>query len=190
MTKRTTTVAACALTVTLMWIASGSTEAQRAARPPRAAAIEDGVAVFFSPNGGCMDAVREAIGSARRSIDVQAFILSTSLVSRPLEDAAKRGVTVRIIMDADQAKQDFALDEKLAKAGIAVYRHDVPEGGSMHHKTMVIDGSTVVTGSFNFSRSAEEKNAENLVVIRGKRKIATAFAADFEKRMADSKRIE
>lgn len=189
MTKRTTIATICVLAIVLGWIGANTTEAQRAVAKPRPAAIEDGIAVFFSPNGGCMDALREAIGSARKTIDVQAFILSTSLVSRPLEDAAKRGVRVRIIMDGTQAEQEFALDERLAEAGIAVYRHAVPEGGSMHHKTMVIDGTTVVTGSFNFSRSAEEKNAENLVVIRGKRKIAEAFAADFEKRLQSSKAV-
>lgn len=190
MRSGTKTMTAGAIGIALVLGLAGSTDAQRAGALPKPAAVEDGVSVYFSPNGGCMDALRFAIGRARTTIDVQAFILSTSLVSRPLEDAAKRGVRVRIIMDSEQAEADFALDEKLAEAGVAVYRHAVPEGGSMHHKTMVIDGATVITGSFNFSRSAQEKNAENLVVITGKPRIAAAYTADFEKRLAVSKRAE
>jgi phosphatidylserine/phosphatidylglycerophosphate/cardiolipin synthase-like enzyme len=51
----------------------------------------------------------------------------------------------------------------------------------MHHKVIVIDGETVVTGSYNFSKNAETRNNENLLIIKGNREIAEAYLAEFER---------
>jgi phosphatidylserine/phosphatidylglycerophosphate/cardiolipin synthase-like enzyme len=53
--------------------------------------------------------------------------------------------------------------------------------GAMHHKVIVIDGETVVTGSYNFSKNAETRNNENLLIIKGNREIAEAYLAEFER---------
>lgn len=58
----------------------------------------------------------------------------------------------------------------------------------MHNKYLIIDGQTIVTGSFNFTKSADESNAENLLVIQGKSRIAAAYRQNFEKLLNSSKR--
>lgn len=156
-------------------------------RPAGPAVVDRDIAVYFSPNGGCLDAVANAIASARKSIHVQAFILSTTRVSRPLIEAHRRGVEVIVIFDHDWANEPISLDEDLVEAGIPVYL-DAPQDGSAHSKIMIIDRQTVLTGSFNFSRSADENNTENLLAIRNRPLIAGAYEKNFQARLAVSKK--
>ena len=53
--------------------------------------------------------------------------------------------------------------------------------GTMHHKVIVIDEETVITGSYNFSKNAEERNSENLLIIKGNPDIAQAYLAEFNR---------
>ena len=158
-----------------------------AASPPRPAAVEQGIAVYFSPQGGCAAAITEQIERARRTIDVQAFSLTSSLFGRPLIAARNRGVRVRVIFDKRQAEEEYSWDERLSEAGVEVY-YDAPEDGSNHNKVMLLDGHRIVTGSFNFSRSAEEKNVENLLMIADKPRIFAAYQRNFDQRLRLSKR--
>ena len=48
-----------------------------------------------------------------------------------------------------------------------------------HNKVMIIDGGTVITGSFNFSKAAEQSNAENLLILRGNPPLAALYAQNF-----------
>jgi len=157
----------------------------RGAKPPRPAAVDRDIAVFFAPEGGCLAALAWSIQEAQRSIDVQAFLLSTKQVADPLIEAHRRGVAVRVIFDREQAEQRISLDEKLVEAGVPVF-YDAPAKGKAHDKVMIIDGETVITGSFNFTLSAEENNAENMLVIRGRPAIAAAYRQHFESRLAAS----
>ena len=158
----------------------------RAPKQPRPAVVDRDIAVFFAPEGGCLDGIAWQIDQARRSIDVQAFLLSTKQIADPLIVAHRRGVAVRVIFDREQAEQKISLDEKLAEAGIPVF-YDAPAKGKAHDKVMIVDGETVITGSFNFTLSAEENNAENMLVIRGRPAIAEAYRKHFESRLAVAK---
>ena len=158
-------------------------------QPPRPAVVDRDIAVFFAPDGGCLDALVWQIDAARKSIDVQAFMLTTERIAEPLIAAHGRGVAVRVIFDAEQAADRFSLDERLAEAGIPVWL-DEPEGGKgkAHNKVVIVDGDTVVTGSYNFTLAADQHNAENLLVIRGRPVLATAYRKNFEARLAASQR--
>lgn len=155
----------------------------RAPKPPVPAAVDGDIAVFFAPDGGCLDAIAWQIQGARKSIDVQAFLLSTKRIAEPLIAAHQRGVAVRVVFDREQAEQKISLDEKLAEAGIPVF-YDAPAQGKAHDKVMIIDGATVITGSFNFTLAAEENNAENMLVIRERPAIAAAYQRHFADRLA------
>lgn len=123
----------------------------------------ESINVFFSPKGGCAKAVVDAIGSAKTSVYFQAYSFTNEDISKALIDAHKRGVDVHGLMDKSDAKEKSCLDELLT-AGIDVLidsKHAIA-----HNKIMIIDGSVVVTGSFNFTNQAEHANAENLLVIR------------------------
>jgi phosphatidylserine/phosphatidylglycerophosphate/cardiolipin synthase-like enzyme len=135
----------------------------------RAAQIE----VCFSPPlpGGCdpVRAIENAVSAARKSILIQAYEITPGPLVTALIGAHRRGVDVRAIVDykqlTDRRNRDdaFAI-EHLAAAGIPVLVDRPP--GLMHDKIMTIDGEVVVTGSFNYTYSAEHRNVENLLVIR------------------------
>jgi phosphatidylserine/phosphatidylglycerophosphate/cardiolipin synthase-like enzyme len=80
--------------------------------------------------------------------------------------AHKRGVKVEAILDKSQRSEKYTCASFLANSGITTFidaRHAIA-----HNKIMIIDQSTVITGSFNFTMAAEEKNAENLLIIKSK----------------------
>jgi phosphatidylserine/phosphatidylglycerophosphate/cardiolipin synthase-like enzyme len=90
--------------------------------------------------------------------------------------AKERGVDVRGVMDNTQAAHPASEFQRLLDAG-AELRLD-GEGGSLHHKVLVIDETIVVTGSYNFSANAEERNDENTLVIHDA-DLASEFVAEF-----------
>jgi phosphatidylserine/phosphatidylglycerophosphate/cardiolipin synthase-like enzyme len=122
--------------------------------------------VFFSPRGGCTEAVVSTISQAKTEILVQAYSFTSAPIAKALVDAHKRGVHVQIILDRSQRKERYSSADFTAHAGIPTYidaAHAIA-----HNKVMIIDKSTVISGSFNFTKAAEEKNAENLLVLRSK----------------------
>lgn len=130
------------------------------------------IEVCFSPPlpGGCdpSQAIEAAIGEAHTSILVQAYEITPGPVVTALIGAHRRGVDVRAIVDykqfTDRRNHDDAFGvERLGAAGIPVMADHPP--GLMHDKVMVIDGEVVITGSFNYTYSAEHRNVENLLVI-------------------------
>jgi phosphatidylserine/phosphatidylglycerophosphate/cardiolipin synthase-like enzyme len=122
------------------------------------------VRVFFSPNGGCTDAIIDTISKAKSEILVQAYIFTSEPIAKALLNAHKRGVKVFVILDKSQKKDGYSPATFFANQGIPAYidsNHAIA-----HDKVMIIDKETVITGSFNFTKSAESKNTENLLIIR------------------------
>ena len=158
---------------------------QRGGRGPAAAAEEGGVAVYFTPNGGALDAIAGRINGAKKSLDVQAYLLTTQQIAGPIASAHKRGVKVRVVMDNDKAGDQYSAATYLKNAGVDV-RMD-GEHKEAHNKVMLVDGKTILTGSFNFTRAAEENNAENLLVISDKPKLYAAYLKNFETHRAHAK---
>jgi phosphatidylserine/phosphatidylglycerophosphate/cardiolipin synthase-like enzyme len=144
-----------------------------AAVMPAHGAFAAQIEVCFSPPlpGGCdpIRAIETAIGSARKSVLVQAYEITPGPLVTALVAAHRRGVDVRAIVDyrqlTDRRNHDDAFAvEHLGAVGIPVLVDKPP--GLMHDKVMIIDGEVVVTGSFNYTYSAEHRNVENLLVIR------------------------
>lgn len=144
------------------------------------------VKVFFSPNGGCQDAVIYEIQRARKSIDVAMYAFTSRPIARAILDAYRRGVKVRVVMDKRFATSSrFSKYSFLKKRGIPVKLVSPPPGkggrvGLMHHKFAVIDGKVLLTGSFNWTASAEKLNYENLLVFYSER-IAKIYEREFER---------
>lgn len=146
-------------------------------RPQRAAAVEDGIAVLFSPSGGCTAAIVEHISMATSTIDVQAYRLTSPPIVKALREAHERRVRVRVLLDGSQQSDRYSDATYFHNAGIDVLIDDTHK--IAHNKVVIIDRATVITGSFNFSAAAENDNAENLLVIAGKEKIAEAYVENF-----------
>jgi phosphatidylserine/phosphatidylglycerophosphate/cardiolipin synthase-like enzyme len=122
--------------------------------------------VYFSPKGGCTEAIIKELDRSKTSVLVQAYSFTSAPIAKALLNAHKRGVKVEVILDKSQRTQKYSSADFLANSGIPTKIDAVH--AIAHNKVMVIDGETVITGSFNFTRAAEEKNAENLLVIRDK----------------------
>jgi phosphatidylserine/phosphatidylglycerophosphate/cardiolipin synthase-like enzyme len=122
--------------------------------------------IYFSPKGGCTEAIINQIDNAKSEILVQAYSFTSAPIAKALINAHKRGVKIEAILDKSQRKEKYTSATFLANAGIPTYIDD--KHAIAHDKVMIIDRETVITGSFNFTKAAEEKNAENLLIIRNK----------------------
>jgi phosphatidylserine/phosphatidylglycerophosphate/cardiolipin synthase-like enzyme len=122
--------------------------------------------VYFSPNGGCTQAIIKEIDNANMEILVQAYSFTSAPIAKALINGKKRAVSVEVILDKSQRKEKYTSATFLANSKIPTYIDD--KHAIAHNKVMVIDKETVITGSFNFTKAAEEKNAENLLIIKSK----------------------
>jgi len=136
------------------------------------------VEVLFTPWDDAEGAVVRALGEARQSIHVQAYLLTSRSIARALREARARGVAVEILADKEMvAKGDNSQIPTLADDGIPVWletRYAVA-----HNKILLIDvpgeRGTVITGSYNFTWSAQARNAENLLILRGNPALARRY---------------
>jgi phosphatidylserine/phosphatidylglycerophosphate/cardiolipin synthase-like enzyme len=120
--------------------------------------------VCFTPGQDCEGVVVATIRAAQREILVQAYSFTSPEISKALIDAHRRGVTVKVVLDKSQRSEKYSSADFLANQGISVVidaRHAIA-----HNKVMVLDNIRVISGSYNYTRSAQERNAENLMVLR------------------------
>ena len=140
--------------------------------------------VFFSPKGGCTEAIVGELHKAKSEILVQAYSFTSADIAAALVDAKKRGVKIQVILDKSNLTEKYSSADFVAHAGIATLIDS--EHAIAHNKVMVIDGGTVITGSFNFTKAAEKSNAENLLVIRDKT-LAGKYADNWREHAGHSK---
>ncbi|MHC5039549.1 MAG: phospholipase D-like domain-containing protein [Planctomycetota bacterium] len=143
------------------------------------------IAVHFSPDGGASKAISTEIRNARKSLDVALYMLTASSLAWDIVAAHKRGVKVRVILDKRMVRK-WSQEKTLRENGVPLSllllsksRKD-PSPPQFHHKFAVIDGKTVVTGSTNWTVMADQRNHENLLVIRDTR-LASQYTSAFEK---------
>lgn len=142
------------------------------------------VQVAFSPWDDTERLLIEAITSAKNQILVQAYILTSRAIATGLIDARQRGVDVKVLADNRQHEESIgSLLGMLAQNKIPVWLET--RYRNAHNKVLVIDASgkqpTVITGSYNFTRSAHTMNAENLVIFRDNRSLTERFAKNWER---------
>ncbi|MCB9550102.1 MAG: DUF1669 domain-containing protein [Myxococcales bacterium] len=136
------------------------------------------VEVLFSPQDEPITrAVRPLIQAAKSRIDVAVFFLTHTGLTGDLIAARRRGVDVRVILDATGARNGYTKHELLRAAGVAVKVEDF--GGKMHMKAAAIDGQVVIAGSMNWTWAGEGGNDENTLIIHSARE-AEAFHAWFD----------
>lgn len=122
--------------------------------------------VCFSPRGNCTDLIVKALNGAKSSVLVQAYAFTSDPIAEALVSAHNRQVDVQVILDKSQSSGRGGDLQMLSSAGIPV---EIDSAHAIaHNKVMVIDGETVITGSFNFTAAAEKSNAENLLIIQEK----------------------
>jgi phosphatidylserine/phosphatidylglycerophosphate/cardiolipin synthase-like enzyme len=130
---------------------------------------------YFSPPG-CEAAVVAAIQAAKTEVLVQAYAFTSVAIAAALKAAKARGLEVQAIMDFRASFEKGCLDAELA--AVLPVRLD-SKHAIAHNKVMILDGSTVITGSFNFTESAEHHNAENLLVLNFHPGLAAKYRANW-----------
>ena len=120
---------------------------------------------------------------AKTTVLVQAYSFTSEPIAQALVSAHQRGVHVEVILDKSQRTENDTKASLVVNAGIPVFidaAHAIA-----HNKVMVIDGETVITGSFNFTKAAEERNAENLLVLHDTA-LAAKYSANWQRHRAHS----
>jgi phosphatidylserine/phosphatidylglycerophosphate/cardiolipin synthase-like enzyme len=136
------------------------------------------IVAYFSPNGGCTDAIVNELNCAKATIDVQAYSFTSAPIAEAVAKAHARGVKVRVILDKSQQTERYSSLTYLRNHNVPTWvdsKHAIA-----HNKLMIIDGRTLLTGSFNFSKAAEERNAENLLVIRDNAELIRQYQDNFK----------
>jgi phosphatidylserine/phosphatidylglycerophosphate/cardiolipin synthase-like enzyme len=141
--------------------------------------------VYFSPDGGCTRAIVDTVATAHQQILVQAYEMTSPQIKSALIAAHKRGVQVSAIFDPEALKGTNTMVGELSAGGVPIFVDSAHSPGLAHNKVMVIDQAIVITGSFNFTRAAETRNAENLLIIRDPA-LAAAYAKNFANHQSHS----
>lgn len=167
----------------------GSSAASVVAEPlPASGTVE----ALFTPWDDAEGAIVRSISEARQSIHLQAYLLTSRVIARALSQAQRRGVEVAILTDAAMlANDDHAQRSQipwLAAQGVPVWLET--RYAAAHNKIVLIDAAQpngmVITGSYNFTWSAQARNAENLLILRGNRTLQQRYLANWQRHRAEA----
>ena len=151
-----------------------------------ASCVPISVETYFSPRDTISPIIVKAIDDAEHSLHIAAFTFSHPDIAAAIVRAHERGVSVLFVMDYTQSRLDTCRALELINSGIEVRtRH---RRGFQHNKYIVIDSATVITGSYNFAPSADNRNTENMLIIRNAPDVVAEFIADHQTIMKDTLR--
>ena len=156
-----------------------STTGNAGADHPSPSAVSCPVVVRFSPNGGAENAVVETLRKARTRVRAAIYGLTSPAIEAALGELARSGVDVELKTDRSQSAgwDQSTLLGRLRTAGVKV---DVSRSRwLLHDKFAVVDSRWVITGSFNWTISAERRNRENVLILDCPA-LAAAFEAEWE----------
>ena len=144
--------------------------------------------VYFSPHGGCTDAIVKELNNAKTEILVQAYSFTSRPIAKALLDARKKGIKIEVVLDKSQRSKKYSAADFVVHAGIPTYIDSAH--AIAHNKIMIIDRSTLITGSFNFTKAAEDKNAENLLILKGNKTLVDRYIQNFNEHKGHSEKYE
>ena len=134
--------------------------------------------VYFSPGETCSDAIVRYIEQSTTSLQVCVFTISDDRITKSLLTAHQRGVKIQLITDNDKSLDLGSDIQQLKRAGIPTRMDATPN--HMHHKFMIVDNRAVITGSYNWTRSAARFNQENILLSR-EVNVIKSFQEEFAK---------
>ena len=143
---------------------------------------------YFSPRGGATQAIVKEINSAKQEILVQAYSFTSTPIAKALVEARKRGIKIEVVLDKSQKREKYTSADFVAHAGIPTYIDSAH--AIAHNKIIIIDRQTLITGSFNFTKAAEEKNAENLLILKGNKSLVDRYIRNFEEHKGHSEEYQ
>ena len=148
---------------------------------------EMAVQTCFSPQGRCSAPIIRAIEKAQKELLIAVYAFTNNDLARAVAQAKKRGVSVQIVLDREfdaaneKSQGRFLEEQKIPLKRISGMKPAVPEKepGLMHQKFAVIDRKIVFTGSYNWTRSADNANDENLLWFRDAGPLAEEYRKVF-----------
>lgn len=120
--------------------------------------------ICFTPGNDCASEIINEIKQAKKQVLVQAYSFTDTAIANALIDAKKKGVDVRVVLDKSQTKGRYTLIDTLNKNKIKPVIDHRP--AIAHNKLIIIDESTVIGGSYNYTKNAAKRNAENVIIVR------------------------
>jgi phosphatidylserine/phosphatidylglycerophosphate/cardiolipin synthase-like enzyme len=144
----------------------------------------ENISVYFSPKDHCDQKLIQALNGTQSTLNIAIYSLTKKEIADAIIAAKLRGVNVRVVVDRQQAGGESSKDEYLREDGIPVLEDKHP--GLMHNKFAVIDGNLVITGSYNWTDGATNKNDENMLIISSP-EIAQKYDAEFEELLQENK---
>ena len=143
--------------------------------------------VYFPPKQKCLPRIVQILQGAKSCIYVQCYGFTQKIISQQLVQAKLRGVKIVVIADKSQLTARGSCIAFLRAQNIPVYiDHKV---AIAHNKVIIVDKRTLLTGSYNFTNSAESRNAENLLIIQNNNKLIQAYMKNFTDRLKASKKL-
>ena len=139
---------------------------------------------WFSPGGDCVREIRSLLRDTRREAAICVFTITDNRISDAILECHRRGVKLRIITDDDKSEDRGSDIERLEQAGIAVRVDHSPH--HMHHKYALFDNKLLLTGSYNWTRSAAEVNEEN-IIVSGEEGLVKQFSNHFNELWKNTK---
>lgn len=133
---------------------------------------------YFSPGDTCLRRLRDLMRGCKATLDICVFTIADDRLTDAILECHARGVQVRIVSDNDKQHDSGSDIARLRDRGVPVRLDDAPY--HMHHKFALVDGRVLANGSFNWTRSATEKNDENLVVTDDAN-LVRVFGLQFDK---------
>ena len=124
------------------------------------------IELCFTPPSGCGKVIAYLIAKATESVYVQAYGITSPLIVNELISAHNRGIKVRVLLDKSNLHDKYSKMTELKKAGMDVSIDAV--SGIAHNKIIIIDESITITGSYNFTRSSDSRNVENIIIVNDK----------------------
>jgi phosphatidylserine/phosphatidylglycerophosphate/cardiolipin synthase-like enzyme len=122
--------------------------------------------VYFSPGGKQIEAIAREIDDATMEILIQSYSLDSPRIARALSDAAKRAVSVEVMLNGGRKSDKSGFLQSLMNARIPIYIDG--SHGTACNEIIIIDKTTVIMGAFSLSSAAAQRSAENVLIIRSK----------------------
>jgi phosphatidylserine/phosphatidylglycerophosphate/cardiolipin synthase-like enzyme len=181
--------AGAGIVFSLIALAPAAHAAQAADSASAPAKQQSLVQAAFAPWDNVEDLLVEAIAAAQRQILVQAYLLTSKRIGNALIAAHRRQVDVRVLVDGEQlAKAGSLMVAAMAAAGIVVWVETKYQNA--HNKVIIIDADSadvaVITGSYNFTWTAQRKNAENILIVRKNHALAERYVSNWERHRQDA----
>lgn len=133
---------------------------------------------YFSPGENCLNAIINQLKKTEKEVKICVFTISDNRISKVLKDIHNNGINVKIITDNDKQFDRGSDIKYLSSKGIEIKIDKT--SAHMHHKFAIIDKKITITGSYNWTKSAEAYNYEN-IIITDQRNITKSYTNEFDK---------